>query len=315
MQLKQFILCLSLLWICHPLFSQEANREQEVARIEAGLKWVTGRVVLGNSLAEVNLNSDFRYLGPEDARKVIVDLWGNPPSRGDSLGMICPADIEPSESGSWAVVFTYREDGYVKDDEAAKINYDDLLKQMQEAVQRENEARIKQNFPKVELVGWAASPRYDHETHKLYWAKEFAFADGTVHTLNYDVRVLGRKGVLAINAVAPMSQLTAIQEQMPEIIAMVNFLPGNRYTDYQQGNDKIAAYGLGALILGGVAAKAGLFKGLIVLIIAGKKFIIIAAIAIGGFFARFFRKRAKPKPESLTDASPSGPVLGPPNQD
>ena len=129
------------------------------------------------------------------------------------------------------------------------------------------------------------------------------------------MRVLGRKGVLAINAVAPMSQLTAIQEQMPEIIAMVNFLPGNRYTDYQQGNDKIAADGLGALILGGVAAKAGLFKGLIVLIIAGKKFIIIAAIAIGGFFARFFRKRAKPRPESLTDASPSGPVLGPPNQD
>jgi uncharacterized membrane-anchored protein len=315
MQLKQFILCLSLLWICHPLFSQEANREQEIEKIEAGLKWVTGRVVLGNNLAEVNLSSDFRYLGPEDARKVIVDLWGNPPARGDSLGMICPADIGLRESGSWAVVFTYREDGYVKDDDAAKINYDDMLKQMQEAVQRENEDRVKQNFPKVELVGWAASPRYDHETHKLYWAKEFAFASGTVHTLNYDVRVLGRKGVLAINAVASMNQLDAIQERMPEIIAMVNFLPGNRYTDYQQGNDKVATYGLAALILGGVAAKAGLFKGLIVLILAGKKFIIIAAIAIGGFFARFFRKRAKPKPESLTDASPSGPVLGPPNQD
>ena len=229
--------------------------------------------------------------------------------------MICPADIGLSESGSWAVVFTYREDGYVKDDDAAKINYDDMLKQMQEAVQRENEDRVKQNFPKVELVGWAASPRYDHETHKLYWAKEFAFASGTVPTLNYDVRVLGRKGVLAINAVASMNQLDAIQDRMPEIIGMVNFLPGNRYTDYQQGNDKVAAYGLAALILGGVAAKAGLFKGLIVLIIAGKKFIIIAVIAIGGFFVRFFRKRAKPKPESLTDASPSGPVLGPPNQD
>jgi uncharacterized membrane-anchored protein len=315
MQLKQLILCLSLLWICHPLFSQDANREQEVERIEAGLKWVTGRVVLGNNLAEVNLNSDFRYLVPEDARKVIVDLWGNPPARGDSLGMICPADIGLSESGSWAVVFTYREDGYVKDDDAAKINYDDMLKQMQEAVRRENEDRVKQNFPKVELVGWAASPRYDHETHKLYWAKEFAFADGTVHTLNYDVRVLGRKGVLAINAVASINQLDAIQERMPEIIAMVNFLPGNRYTDYQQGNDKIAAYGLGALILGGVAAKAGLFKGLIVLILGGKKFIIIAAVAIGGFFVRFFRKRAKPKPESLTDASPSGPVVGRPDQD
>lgn len=315
MKLKQFIVSLGLLWVCPLLFSQEPNREQEVQKIEAELKWVTGRVVLGNNLAEVNLSSDFRYLGPEDARKVIVDLWGNPPSRGDTLGMIFPADVGPSEPASWGIVFTYREDGYVKDDEAAKINYDDMLKQMQDAVRKENEERIKQNFSKVELVGWAASPRYDRDTHKLIWAKEFAFADGQVHTLNYDVRVLGRKGVLAINAVASMNQLDAIQEEMPEIISMVNFLPGNRYTDYQQGNDKIAAYGLGALILGGVAAKAGLFKGLIVLIIAGKKFIIIAAIAIGGFFARFYRKLKKSKPASITDAPPSDPVLGPPNQD
>ena len=272
MKMKQIFLCLSFLLVWHPLFAQEPSRAQEVEKIEAGLKWFTGRVMLGKNLAEVNLTSDFRYLGPEDARKVIVDLWGNPPSRGDTLGMIFPADVGPSEPASWGIVFTYREDGYVKDDEAAKINYDDMLKQMQEAVRRENEERIKQNFSKVELVGWAASPRYDRDTHKLYWAKEFAFAPGTAHTLNYDVRVLGRKGVLAINAVASMNQLDAIQERMPEIISMVNFLPGNRYTDYQQGNDKVAAYGLGALILGGVAAKAGLFKGLIVLIIAGKKF-------------------------------------------
>ena len=315
MKLKQLFLCLSLLWICPVLFAQQPSRAQEIEKIEAELKWVTGRVVLGNNLAEINLTSDFRYLGPEDTRKVIVDLWGNPPSRGDTLGMIFPADIGPSDPASWGIVFTYREDGYVKDDEAAKINYDDMLKQMQEAVRRENEERIKQNFSKVELVGWAASPRYDRDTHKLIWAKEFAFADGKVHTLNYDVRVLGRKGVLAINAVASMNQLDAIQEEMPEIISMVNFLPGNRYTDYQQGNDKVAAYGLGALILGGVAAKAGLFKGLIVLIIAGKKFIIIAVIAIGGFFARFFRKLKKSKPAPITDVSPSDPVLDPPNQD
>jgi uncharacterized membrane-anchored protein len=49
---------------------------------------------------------------------------------------------------------------------------------MQDAVQRENETRVKQNFSKVELVGWAAAPRYDQQTHKLYWAKEFDFGGG-----------------------------------------------------------------------------------------------------------------------------------------
>lgn len=315
MKLKPFFLCLTLLWVWQPLFCQEASRTQEIEKIEAGLKWITGRVVLANNVAEVNLASSYRYLGPEDARKVIVDLWGNPASRGDTLGMIFPADMEPAQAGSWAVVLTYKEDGYVKDDDAAKINYDDLMKQMQEAVESENQTRVKQNFSKVELVGWAAAPRYDRETHKLYWAKEFDFGVGAVHTLNYDVRVLGRKGVLAINAVASMRQLTSVQERMPEIISMVNFLPGNRYADYQQGNDKVAAYGLAALILGGVVAKAGLFKGLIALILVGKKFIILAVIAIGGFVARFFRKAKKTKSESVTDVGPSGPLLGPPNQD
>lgn len=302
MKMKQILLWLNLFLALSPIFSQETKRADEIDRIEAGLKWMTGRVVLGNGLAELNLTSEYRYLDTEDARKVVVDLWGNPASRGDTLGMIFPADMQPSQPGSWGVVITYRDDGYVKDDDAAKINYDDLMKQMQDAVKQENENRVKQNFAKVELIGWAAPPRYDQQTHKLYWAKEYAFGSDAAHTLNYDVRVLGRKGVLAINAVAPISELPAIQERMPQVISMVNFLPGNRYADYQQGNDKVATYGLAALILGGVAAKAGLLKGLIALILAGKKFIIVGVLAIAGFLTRFFRKNKKPKPESLTDS-------------
>ena len=38
--------------------------------------------------------SSFRFLGPEDSQKVLVDLWGNP--KGDApLGMLIPADKEP----------------------------------------------------------------------------------------------------------------------------------------------------------------------------------------------------------------------------
>jgi hypothetical protein len=104
MKLKLFLLRLSLMCVCQSSFSQEASRAQEIEKIEAGLKWIAGRVVLGNNLAEVNLASSYRYLGPEDARKVIVDIWGNPPSRGDTLGMIFPADVEPAQPGGWAVV-------------------------------------------------------------------------------------------------------------------------------------------------------------------------------------------------------------------
>jgi uncharacterized membrane-anchored protein len=272
------------------LLGEETNRTEQIQRILAELKWNTGSVVLGNGVASLNLTPNFRYLGPEDARKVLVDIWGNPPNRGDTLGMIFPADMSPAARGSWAVVITYGEDGYVKDDDAAKIDYDQLLAQMKKQVAAENEQRAKSNFSSIELIGWAVPPRYDRETHKLFWAKELSFSSDPAHTLNYDIRVLGRKGVMAVNAVASMEQLTQIEEQMPEIMSMINFNAANRYADYQQGNDKVAEYGLAALILGGVAAKAGLLKGLLALLAASWKFIAIAVVAVGGFIARSFRK-------------------------
>jgi uncharacterized membrane-anchored protein len=94
-----------------------------------GLKWTSGPVVLGNGIASLNLTPDFRYLGPEDTKKVLVYIWGNPPARANALGMIFPANMSPVTPESWGVVINYREEGYLKDDDAAKINYDKLLKQ------------------------------------------------------------------------------------------------------------------------------------------------------------------------------------------
>jgi uncharacterized membrane-anchored protein len=113
---------------------------------------------------------------------------------------------------------------------------------------------------------------------------------------------LFRKGVLVLNAVAPIEQLAEVEVRMPEIMSMVNFTAGNRYADYQEGNDTVAEYGLAVLILGGVAAKAGLLKGLLAVLAASWKVIAIGVIAIGGFFTRFFR-RIKKSRAVVQDAS------------
>ena len=99
----------------------------------------------------------------------------------------------------------YSEDGYVKDSDASKINYDDLLKKMQKGLAGENPERRKQGYPAITLVGWAAPPHYDAETHKLYWAKDLKFEGTDGDTLNYNIRMLGRKGVLELNAVADVA--------------------------------------------------------------------------------------------------------------
>jgi uncharacterized membrane-anchored protein len=158
-----------------------------------------------------------------------------------------------------------------------------------------NPERKKAGFPTIELVGWATPPRYDAETKKLYWAKELRFEDNEVNTLNYNIRilVLGRSGVLVLNAVADIGDLDTVEKATPEVLAAVDFTAGNRHQDFDPSIDKVAAYGIGALIAGKVAAKAGLFKVILGAILAAKKVLIVAGVAIAVFVGRLLGRKKK----------------------
>lgn len=272
---------------------QEAAAAEADARLAAllkALRWQQGEITLRDGLAKLSVPAGFRFLGPEDSATVLTKVWGNPPQSERPLGMIFPADLGPEQDDSWAVVVRYEESGYVKDADADKINYQDLLKTMQEDTRKESERRVAEGYPAVELVGWAAPPRYDKAASKLYWAKELRLTrDGeNAATLNYNIRSLGRRGVLVLNAIAGMDRLADIERATPQILAMVNFEQGHRYVDFDPKTDKTAAYGLAALVAGGVAAKAGLFKGLWIALLAFKKFIIIGVLALAGFVKSLF---------------------------
>src|SRR5262249_30250830 len=154
----------------------------------------------------------------------------------------------PLASGGWGIVIEYEEEGYVNDNDASSIDYGKLLRQMQDSVGAVNERRREQGFEPVTLVGWAEPPHYDAGTHKLYWAKELVFGGNATHTLNYNIRVLGRRGVLVLNAVAGMSRLPAIRNETQSVLEAVDFNQGHRYADYLPGTDKAAAYGITGLI-------------------------------------------------------------------
>lgn len=260
--------------------------EDTIAAIASSLKWQTGTITIKGGLAKINLTDDFRFLDAKDSNKVLHDIWGNPEDP-EILGMIFPKDKGPTDHGTWAVTLNYESGGYVKDDDAEKINYTDLLKQMQQSARDASPERVKQGYPSIELVGWAAPPRYDKATHKLYWAKDLKFGDDTYDTLNYDIRILGRRGVLILGAISSMRAFPEIEEKVPEILAMVDFQPGNTYADFDPKVDKVAEYGLAALVAGGAlagAAKLGLFgllwKYIIVAVFALKKAIILVVVAV-----------------------------------
>jgi len=153
---------------------------------------------------------------------------------------------------------------------------------MKDQTEKDSQARRDSGFAGIKLLGWAQRPYYDSATKKIYWAKSIQFDDTPDPTLNYDVRILGRTGFLNLKIVDSMDQLGKINGEMPEILSMANFTSGNTYSDYVASTDHTAAYGIAGLVAGGILAKAGFFKGLLVLAAAFWKLI---AVAVLGFFA------------------------------
>lgn len=249
-----------------------------------------GHIEVAEAKAHFDLGPQFRWLDQADARAVLEQLWGNP--EDDSvLGLVVPAKVPLQDSSAWAVVVTYSDDGYVSDKDAAGIDYADLLKQMQQDTRERNAERSKAGYPTADLLGWAATPHYDAASKKLYWAKELAFQGEPAHTLNYDIRVLGRHGFLSLMAVSGMNELPQVETGMQALLPMADFDSGARYADHNPSTDKVAAYGVAALIGGGLAAKAGLFAKLGLILAKFWKLGLIAVAAGGAAVRKLFAGR------------------------
>jgi uncharacterized membrane-anchored protein len=261
--------------------------------LSKALKYETGVVTLPGSMARITLPKGFKYLNAAQSKYVLSDIWGNPP-QNDVLGMIFPDKGGPFADSSYAFVVTFDAIGYVKDDDADKIDYDEMAKQFRDGEKEENEMRARQGYSPIHFMGWAQKPYYDKSNKVLHWAKELRFGTGEDgNTLNYDVRILGRKGVLSFNAVAAMSELELVKKDIPQVLGIAEFTEGNRYADFDPKVDNIAAWTIGGLVAGKVLAKAGFFA----LILKNIKLVAIGLIALAGGIWRFFsgrRKRQEP---------------------
>jgi uncharacterized membrane-anchored protein len=320
-----FLAMLIGLLSCPTLFAADPApppSQDSMAVVASSLKWQTGTITLGDGLAKIALPDGYRFLNAADSDKVLHNIWGNPSSPG-VMGMIFPPNEGPLDRDSWGVVISYEEEGYVKDDDADKLNYDDLLHQMQQEISKDNDQRVQQGYPSVQLVGWAQPPHYDHATHKLYWAKDVRFGNDPTDTLNYNIRILGRRGVLVLNAVSSMRDLPVVAEKMPEIMSRVDFQPGSTYAEFDPKIDKVAKYGVAALIAGGAlgaAAKFGLLKAFWPLLLAFKKLVVVAIVAIAAAakkVASFFKNKSVVRPfdpssHAQPAAQPPTPALHPP---
>ncbi|GAB2512098.1 DUF2167 domain-containing protein [Microbulbifer agarilyticus] len=248
---------------------------------------ISGTVELPGGVASLEVPESFYYLNPQDSKVVLEEIWGNPESEL-TMGMLFPVGSTPFDGDSWGVSIEYSEEGYIRDDDAADIDYSDLLQDMQASTREESKYRVENGYESISLVGWAEAPYYDAEQKKLYWAKELTFGDMDTNTLNYNIRVLGRKGVLVLNFIAGMTELEDIKQNRDTVLSMASFNPGYKYEEFDPEVDKVAAYGLGALVAGKALAKTGVLAGLLLFL---KKFWVLIPLAFGALFKLFNRGR------------------------
>jgi len=265
------LLCLGFLSVG----AQEATGDK-LTQVERSpldrLPWIMGPTNASLAgRATLQVPAGFRFLAADPARD-FLKATGNRPS-GEETGLLMHV------RDRWWVILEFDDIGYVKDDEKKDLDADKLLASYREGTEAMNESRTQRGAPPIRIVGWHVAPNFNDLTKNLEWSVEAESGGGTF--VNYNVRLLGRKGVTKVTLIEDRAQVDATLPQFREILRSHRYVEGESYAEYRQG-DRIAQYGLGALVLGGAAAAAAKF-GLFgpVVLFAKKAWKLVAAGVVG----------------------------------
>lgn len=273
------ILCCLLWTITAGVMPALAQETQDTQKVE--IDWERGPTTASMShLAEIEVPEGYVFANAKDTR-TLMEMMQNPVS-DDEVGFLGP------ESLDWFVVFEFSEVGYIRDDDQDALDADKLLRSIQNGTEEANKVRRERGWTTIRVLGWEQPPHYDAETHNLVWAVRAESEGKTM--LNYNTRLLGRRGVMRVSLVVDNDQLADVLPTYKGLMQGYAFQPGQRYAEYRSG-DKVAKYGLAALITGG-AAVAAVKTGLLAKF--GKLLVKLALpvlIAIGAVCKKMFGRK------------------------
>jgi uncharacterized membrane-anchored protein len=267
----------------------------------ASIKWIPGpgKATIGNE-AELKLAPGLQFTGPVGARKML-EMMHNP-TDGSELGLLTNENLD------WFVLFEFEDSGYIKDAAKEKLDAKAMLESIREGNESSNQARKERGWAPIQITGWHTAPFYNKETNNLEWCIQ---GESQGHKIvNYNTRILGRGGVMSANLLVDPEELDKTLVTSKEILTGFSFLPGKKYSEWRSG-DKIAKYGLTALVVGGAvgaAAKLGFLAKIAASLGKLWKAIILGLIALGAGIKRFLfgGKKKEQSPPSGMQPPPSG---------
>jgi len=231
-------------------------------------------------LAILEVPEGFIFAEAEGAEQ-FMELTENPVA-GNELGVLLSLPKSETDA-AWFVVFSFNDIGYVKDDERDDLDADAILQSLREGTTEANKERQRRGWGVVEIGQWVEPPHYDTATNNLTWSLS-VLSQGE-SSVNHSVRLLGRRGVMNADLVVGSDQLSTAIPAFEDVVAGFDFNSGHKYAEWRAG-DKVASYGLTALVAGGAGvalAKSGLLAKFWKVLVAGAAAVVAAIKRLFGF--------------------------------
>ena len=227
------------------------------------IPWQTGlSVVELADVGQITVPAGCRFVGAKWTRTLLE--WMEETINGNEIGFLAPNEND----ATWFVIFEFSETGHVSDDEKDNLDRNEILTSIRKRTQDNN-------------LNWERPPQYNEQTRHLQWA--VCTESNELPVVNYNTRFLGRTGVMEINLVAAPDNLARSLPVFQSLLSGYSYLPGNRYAEFHQ-DDKLAQFGLSALVTGGAATvpmKTGLLQHF-------WKFLVAGIVGTGAFFKKLY---------------------------
>ena len=277
-----------------PAYAQNTPSSRTQAEIQAAWQAAAKSGTFGPAQirlldqATLNITDDEVFIPAAEANRIMAALGNS--STPERFGLV----TEKSDNVRWMVDVTWIKEGYVRDGDAKEWQADAMLEDLKEGTERGNAERLARGIPALDVTGWVEKPAYDSASHRLVWSlslQDRGAPGGQPQTINYNTYALGREGYFSLDLITGSDTIGTDKLVARNLLGTLNYRPGKRYEDFSSSTDKVAAYGLGALV-GVVAVKKLGLLGLIgVFLLKIWKLAAVALVGAGAAVRRFFGRQ------------------------
>lgn len=285
---RLLILVLILFSSATQVCADEKHDERFMRKFEASLDYKNGTVSISENRATLRLMDGYRFLDSRDAKKILLGLWGQP-SPKNTDGIILAPGIGPFSDDTWAFGLSFDATGHIIDIGDTGIDSEVIMAKLKNNLVNENRKRQNEDLQTIEILDWEIKPIYDKTHRCLYWAIKYSFSNEIQNEIIYNIKMLGRNGVLSISTQVREKLSDQLNNHMKNVIRFAEFNPGQEYDAFDGKKETPSESKLSDLITGAKAKEETLQEKITNGLASYRRFLILIIFASLYLITKHFR--------------------------